>query len=68
MPLVVCSVAYNTKEYGHVQVGNSHLCAGVMDGSAGTCVVSNNEKWYKDREKERRQERGGIMRRMCQKK
>ncbi|KAK3896241.1 hypothetical protein Pcinc_000095 [Petrolisthes cinctipes] len=46
MPLVVCSRAYNIKQYGHVQVDNSHVCAGVMDGSAGTCVVScGGKEW-----------------------
>ncbi|KAK4319536.1 hypothetical protein Pmani_009524 [Petrolisthes manimaculis] len=46
MPLVVCSRAYNIKQYGHVQVDNSHVCAGVMDGSAGTCVVSCGGKGW----------------------
>ncbi|XP_069957556.1 chymotrypsin-like elastase family member 2A [Cherax quadricarinatus] len=34
----VCSGAYNTSQYGFVKLGGGHLCAGVLDGSAGTCI------------------------------
>lgn len=36
----ICSRAYNTSQFGHVKIRDSHLCAGHVDGSAGTCVVS----------------------------
>ncbi|XP_076062450.1 uncharacterized protein LOC143037782 [Oratosquilla oratoria] len=36
----VCRQVYNTPEFGNVSIGDQHLCAGVLDGSAGTCVVT----------------------------
>ncbi|XP_071535883.1 tryptase-2-like isoform X4 [Panulirus ornatus] len=38
LPPGVCARAYNTVEYGFVKLGEAHLCAGVLDGSSGTCI------------------------------
>lgn len=35
-----CKEAYNISEYNHLKIGGGHLCAGEIDGSAGTCIVS----------------------------
>lgn len=39
-----CNKAYNSEEFGFVQIKGGHLCAGNLDGSTGTCMVSG----YKD--------------------
>ncbi|CAL4073829.1 unnamed protein product, partial [Meganyctiphanes norvegica] len=38
LPPVICKEAYDREEYGYAKVTDAHLCAGVVDGSAGTCV------------------------------
>lgn len=40
-PQATCAEAYNTAQYGFVKLSDAHLCAGVLDGSAGTCIVSS---------------------------
>lgn len=36
----ICSKSYDVPEFGHVKIRDSHVCAGSLDGSTGTCVVS----------------------------
>ncbi|XP_042204366.1 chymotrypsin-like elastase family member 2A isoform X2 [Homarus americanus] len=38
LPPSKCAHAYNTSQFGFVKLSDSHLCAGVLDGSTGTCV------------------------------
>ena len=49
MPLVnfeKCHNSYNIPKYGNISLNGGHLCAGPLDGTAGTCVVSIiNEFW-----------------------
>lgn len=36
----ICVHKYGVREYGNVKIKGSHICAGHLDGSSGTCVVS----------------------------
>ena len=40
LPTMICKEAYFSEDYGYVKVTDAHMCAGVVDGSTGTCVVS----------------------------
>lgn len=40
LPTQVCAEKYNSAQYGFAKISDAHLCAGVLDGSTGTCVVS----------------------------
>ncbi|XP_064099065.1 serine protease 41-like isoform X2 [Macrobrachium nipponense] len=37
-PPATCATAYNIPEFGNIKLSDAHLCAGWLDGSAGTCV------------------------------
>ncbi|XP_068234318.1 chymotrypsin-like elastase family member 2A isoform X2 [Palaemon carinicauda] len=37
-PPAACATAYNIPEFGNIKLSDAHLCAGFLDGSAGTCV------------------------------
>lgn len=36
----LCTEVYNTPAFGHVKISGGHICAGHLDGSASTCIVS----------------------------
>ncbi|XP_047472277.1 chymotrypsin-like elastase family member 2A isoform X1 [Penaeus chinensis] len=38
LPTQVCAEKYNSTQYGFAKITDAHLCAGVQDGSTGTCV------------------------------